>query len=38
MSNRVLTATGLAAVGGVSYYLYNAGGDRKLAEKQFERE
>jgi len=27
---------GLAAAGGVGYYLYNAGGNPKVAEKQFE--
>ncbi|KAF8862426.1 hypothetical protein BDZ45DRAFT_671164 [Acephala macrosclerotiorum] len=27
---------GVAAVGGVGYYLYNAGGSPKVAEKQFE--
>jgi hypothetical protein len=26
----------LAAAGGVGYYLYNAGGNPKVAEKQFE--
>jgi hypothetical protein len=28
---------GVAAVGGISYYLYSAGGDPKLAEKKLER-
>ncbi|KAF2768560.1 hypothetical protein EJ03DRAFT_375244 [Teratosphaeria nubilosa] len=28
--------TGLAAAGGVGYYLYNAGGDPKVAEKKAE--
>ena len=37
MSNRVIPVVGLAAAGGVGYYLYNAGGDPKLAEKKFER-
>ena len=27
---------GLAAAGGVGYYLYNSGGSAKAAEKQFE--
>ena len=27
---------GLAAAGGVGYYLYNAGGNPKVAEKQVE--
>lgn len=27
---------GLTAAGGVGYYLYNAGGSPKAAEKQFE--
>jgi hypothetical protein len=27
---------GIAAAGGVGYYLYNAGGNAKAAEKQFE--
>jgi hypothetical protein len=27
---------GLAAAGGVGYYLYTAGGNPKVAEKQFE--
>jgi hypothetical protein len=37
MSNRALPAIGLAAAGGVGYYLYSAGGDPKLAEKKAER-
>ncbi|WPH01447.1 Hypothetical protein R9X50_00429300 [Acrodontium crateriforme] len=36
MSGRFWQITGLAAAGGVGYYLYNAGGDPKAAEKQFE--
>lgn len=36
MSRKFLGYTGLAAVGAGTYYLYNAGGDPKLAEKQFE--
>jgi len=35
-SNRVFTLLGVAAAGGVGYYLYNAGGDPKVAEKKFE--
>ena len=34
-SNAVLYL-GVAAAGGVGYYLYNAGGSPKAAEKQFE--
>ena len=34
---RLLTFGGLAAVGGGAYYLYSAGGDPKLAQKQLER-
>lgn len=34
---KVATYGGLAAVGAGAYYLYNAGGDPKLAEKKFER-
>lgn len=34
---RVFTLGGIAAVGGGAYYLYNAGGDPKLAQKQLER-
>jgi hypothetical protein len=37
MSRRFATVGGLAAVGGVTYYLYSAGGDPKLAEKKAER-
>lgn len=37
MSRRFATYGGLAAVGGVTYYLYSAGGDPKLAEKKAER-
>ncbi|KAF7506078.1 hypothetical protein GJ744_012229 [Endocarpon pusillum] len=36
MSRRAVTAAGLAAAGGVGYYLYKAGGDPKVAEKKFE--
>lgn len=35
-SNQVLLWGGMAAAGGVGYYLYNAGGSPKVAEKQFE--
>lgn len=28
---------GLTAAGGIGYYLYQAGGNPKLAEKEFER-
>lgn len=37
MVNRAVTVGGLAAAGGVGYYLYSAGGNPKVAEKQFER-
>lgn len=37
MSRRVFTLGGLAVAGGAAYYLYSAGGDPKLAEKQAER-
>lgn len=37
MSRKVLTYGGLTALGGATYYLYNAGGDPKLAEKKVER-
>lgn len=36
MSRRGLTIGGLAVAGGVGYYLYSAGGDPKVAQKQFE--
>ena len=36
MSQRALTLGGLAVAGGVGYYLYTAGGDPKVAQKQFE--
>jgi hypothetical protein len=35
-SNRAFTLLGVAAAGGVGYYLYNAGGDPKVAQKKFE--
>ncbi len=34
--SRVPLFIGLAAAGGVGYYLYTAGGNPKVAEKQFE--
>lgn len=37
MSNRALVGGGAIVFGGVSYYLYSAGGNPKLAEKKFER-
>lgn len=37
MSRRFATFGGVAAVGGITYYLYSAGGDPKLAEKKAER-
>ena len=36
MSRRGITVLGLAAAGGVGYYLYNAGGDPKVAQKNIE--
>ena len=36
MSRRGVTALGIAAAGGVGYYLYSAGGNPKVAQKQFE--
>lgn len=36
MSARFWQITGLAAAGGIGYYLYNAGGDPKLAQKKAE--
>lgn len=38
MSGRLGPVLGLTVFGGVSYYLYSAGGDAKLAEKKAERE
>ncbi|CAN9219564.1 unnamed protein product [Alternaria alternata] len=38
MSRRFATYGGVAALGGVTYYLYNAGGDPKLAEKKAEHD
>ncbi len=34
--SRVPLVLGLAAAGGVGYYLYQSGGNAKVAEKQFE--
>jgi len=34
--SRVPLYLGVAAAGGVGYYLYTAGGNPKVAEKQFE--
>jgi len=36
MSNRAIQAGGVALVAGAGYYLYSAGGNPKVAEKQFE--
>jgi hypothetical protein len=36
--SRAPLAIGLAAAGGVGYYLYSAGGNPRAAEKQFESE
>ena len=36
MSSRPLLLGGLVVAGAAGYYLYNAGGDPKVAEKQFE--
>lgn len=35
-SRNGLTIAGLAVAGAAGYYLYSAGGDPKVAEKQFE--
>ena len=37
MSRRAVTVGGLAVAGGVGYYLYQAGGDPKVARKEVER-
>lgn len=37
MSRRGVIAVGGVAGAGALYYLYNAGGNPKVAEKQFER-
>lgn len=34
--SRMPLILGLGAAGGIGYYLYNAGGNAKAAEKQFE--
>lgn len=36
-SGRVLKVVGLGAAAGAGYYLYTAGGDPKVAQKQLER-
>ena len=36
MSGRVWQVGGVAAVGGIGYYLYSAGGNPKVAEKKME--
>lgn len=36
MSRNGLTVAGLAVAGGVGYYLYSAGGDPKVAQKNLE--
>ncbi|KAK5942614.1 hypothetical protein PMZ80_005179 [Knufia obscura] len=36
MSNRALPAIGVVVAGAAGYYLYNAGGDPKVAEKYME--
>ncbi|PVH98291.1 hypothetical protein DM02DRAFT_52168 [Periconia macrospinosa] len=38
MAGRFVKIGGIAALGGGAYYLYNAGGDPKLAEKKFEHD
>lgn len=35
---RILQGLGVVVVGGGGYYLYSAGGNPKVAQKQFERE
>ena len=35
-SSRVWQVGGVAAVGGIGYYLYSAGGSPKVAEKKME--
>jgi hypothetical protein len=37
MSGRLVKVAGVGAAAGVGYYLYQAGGKPKVAEKQFER-
>jgi uncharacterized membrane protein YebE (DUF533 family) len=36
MSNRVIQIGGVAALAGVGYYMYQAGGDPKAAQKRAE--
>ena len=36
MSARVWQVGGVAAVGGIGYYMYSAGGNPKVAEKKME--
>lgn len=38
MSGRLAKVAGVGAVGAIGFYLYQAGGSPKVAEKQFERE
>ncbi|KAL9125528.1 MAG: hypothetical protein Q9217_005285 [Psora testacea] len=38
MSRRTITGLGLVAAGGVGYYLYQAGGDPKVARKEVEHD
>lgn len=38
MSGRVVKVLGAGAIAGAGYYLYQAGGEPKVAEKKFERE
>ncbi|KAF2009149.1 hypothetical protein BU24DRAFT_428671 [Aaosphaeria arxii CBS 175.79] len=38
MAGRFVKIGGIAAAAGAGYYLYNAGGDPKLAEKKFEHD
>ena len=37
MSGRLVKVVGVGAVAGAGYYLYQAGGQPKVAEKKFER-
>lgn len=37
MAGRFVKVAGVAAAGGIGYYLYQAGGDPKVAQKQAER-
>lgn len=36
MSRRAVTVVGLTAAAGAGYYLYTAGGDPKVAQKNFQ--